>query len=849
MENENAKNDAILKDCLADFNLFEKNLKDRNVEIKTIEAQITDDPDTPPVSADVDDLRIKYKQVLDQLFSPERSIVYSYCAFGDTDTGDADPFANSIITLFRAYGNHMKLLDQLIQREVDYTFDYTTVFRRNSMCTKMMTFFSKDTGQSYLVDVLGTACRQIFESHTEILEVEAGPLKTKGLPPENLPEYINNLLTRCQQILDSVISKIDSCPGSFRYICYYLKKNVKTKWPDGGDDPWLKAIVGFFFLRFVCPAVVTPEGIGVTPSPDNEQRRKFVLVAKVLQNLANATSFAGTVKELEPIDKWIKDNTERVSKFLNALAEPPEAFLPFVITSLVSGVDVLKSLAVLQQMTRVKMVKIMRVIDNGPQADRSAIRDILSFLNLLLKHDFNAMVLKMDPSFTIEGLSQKLLTDTINSETAFKKFDADLEVEKCLTLNWLSDPEDKFLRRVQKESRKEKKKEDKAEPTDQKSAPKEGEEEIEEDKGQLVPIKLLDPVMLSLRLLSMIVPILKGSQKEERLQEMRRSEKFKHFCSYAYRLQKCDIHSLPNNERKVFWLNIFHTLFLHSYLLVGFPAKGPLQKAGFYNIFQYKIGNHLYSLSDIIELLKGTANSGDDKYKYFDKTDMRRNMGVNGVDGRLFFAMSFFHQTSPKFNAYYTETIDQQLDKAVELVINELVDPDINSVTVRVPPLFETFEEELRLYAQKKFGVKKDQGTEWVKPLLTVNITEPGGETVIENCYTSIQKVTKSKPNVVFNNPETLQPKILLDVQFNLPEEPEQEVEEEKEKKGTKLKIKYDESGFPTVPWPEQKLDNMSKEELIEYIRLCKRALKQGGTIYATLKDKSDPYLDVKDAY
>jgi len=82
--------------------------------------------------------------------------------------------------------------------------------------------------------------------------------------------------------------------------------------------------------------------------------------------------------------------------------------------------------------------------------------------------------------------------------------------------------------------------------------------------------------------------------------------------------------------------------------------------------------------------------------------------------------------------------------------------------------------------------------------------------------------------------------KLVLDVQIPLPPD-ETEVEEEEDKdKGRRLrmKVKYDENSFPTVPWPDAKLDTMSKEELIEYIRLCKRTLKQGATQYATLLNK-----------
>jgi len=63
--------------------------------------------------------------------------------------------------------------------------------------------------------------------------------------------------------------------------------------------------------------------------------------------------------------------------------------------------------------------------------------------------------------------------------------------------------------------------------------------------------------------------MLKGPQNDTKLKEIRKSEKFRNFAFHAFRLQKCDIYSLPNNERKAFWINTAHLLHLHAYITVG----------------------------------------------------------------------------------------------------------------------------------------------------------------------------------------------------------------------------------------------------------------------------------------
>jgi len=214
-------------------------------------------------------------------------------------------------------------------------------------------------------------------------------------------------------------------------------------------------------------------------------------------------------------------------------------------------------------------------------------------------------------------------------------------------------------------------------------------------------------------------------------------------------------------------------------------------------------------------------------------------MGITPLDGRVFFALCTFDQSSPKFNVYYPDIIDQQLDKAVEQVVNEMVETDMNLPGILLPKLFETYAEDLKIYSQKKYNLKNVQGMEWIKPLLSVDISGGQGEAIIENCYTSLQKVTKSKPELSFKTYKD-GVKMVLDVQINLPpDETELHDDEEKDKKRSmRMKVKYDENGFPVVPWPDVKLDEMSREELIEYIRLCKRSLKQGASLYSTLLEK-----------
>jgi neurofibromin 1 len=70
-------------------------------------------------------------------------------------------------------------------------------------------------------------------------------------------------------------------------LCAKLHAGVAAKFP---ASPRV-GVAGFFFLRFVCPALVAPEQLGLPSPPSAEARRGLVLVAKVLQNAASGVLF------------------------------------------------------------------------------------------------------------------------------------------------------------------------------------------------------------------------------------------------------------------------------------------------------------------------------------------------------------------------------------------------------------------------------------------------------------------------------------------------------------------------------------------------------------------------------
>lgn len=105
----------------------------------------------------------------------------------------------------------------------------------------------------------------------------------------------------------------------FRAICHHIWEVVDDRFPNSRHS----AVGSFIFLRFFCPAIVSPESIDLDVNPDTrETRRALLLITKVIQNLANNVVFKEP--HMKVLNSFLSDNIKQVTKFLSdiAVSEP-----------------------------------------------------------------------------------------------------------------------------------------------------------------------------------------------------------------------------------------------------------------------------------------------------------------------------------------------------------------------------------------------------------------------------------------------------------------------------------------------------------------------------------------------
>lgn len=176
----------------------------------------------------------------------------------------------------------------------------------------MFSVYTRLIGQEWLASILKEHVNAILANPNGY---EIQPDKLGGeINPETIEANALNLQTLCGNFLNSITNGTDNCPLHLREICGHLYKEVKDS--KIHHDKRYQMVGNFLMLRFLGPAIVSPETFGlVEESPSPEARRVLVLVSKTLQSIANGTT-TGDASYMSVLAEFQKTNIHPWKKFI-----------------------------------------------------------------------------------------------------------------------------------------------------------------------------------------------------------------------------------------------------------------------------------------------------------------------------------------------------------------------------------------------------------------------------------------------------------------------------------------------------------------------------------------------------
>jgi len=248
----------------------------------------------------------RYKKLIDLFTENDLTIALALCEVAPV--GDIDEIAQLILAIIRNNRElTLKLIKIVVKKEVNKTESPANLFRRNSMATRLLTIFAKYEGSYYLKRTLQPyLIKLVADSVDKSYEID--PTKIQyGDKDSN----IENLKNACQGFVD-VITNSQGIPSCFIDLCTFIAEIVEDKF----HGSHLQAVGGFIFLRFFCPAIVSPDELVAIPQSAKELRRGLVLCTKVIQNLANHVSFGVKETFMIELNGFLNGNFAPVQKFL-----------------------------------------------------------------------------------------------------------------------------------------------------------------------------------------------------------------------------------------------------------------------------------------------------------------------------------------------------------------------------------------------------------------------------------------------------------------------------------------------------------------------------------------------------
>lgn len=223
----------------------------------------------------------------------------------------------SSLFLFFGYTKKLdKLFEALLNHEIDNVSRSSDIFRRNSTLTKLLSNFAKDYGLNYLSETL-TPFIEELDRNNIIFEVE------KGGEPEDAELFMEYL----RKLVNVILNSINLMPLSFKYICTEIYNCVKQKFENAG----LIAVGSFIFLRFFCPAIISPKAFFDISVDDVKLKRTLMQLVKVIQNMANGS--LGLIKwpNLNRYTEELNIINDKIFEFLGAITDCPQKDYPFQV--------------------------------------------------------------------------------------------------------------------------------------------------------------------------------------------------------------------------------------------------------------------------------------------------------------------------------------------------------------------------------------------------------------------------------------------------------------------------------------------------------------------------------------
>nr|XP_050866902.1 ras GTPase-activating protein 3 isoform X3 [Vespula vulgaris] len=196
--------------------------------------------------------------------------------------------AQPLVRVLVHHGQLVSVMRALASHEISKLTDPTTIFRGNTLVSKMMDEGMRLAGLHYLHSTLRPAMEQVF---LERKPCEIDPTRVKDA--NTIQTNLANLKEYVERVFTAITTSGVRCPPLMCEMFWCLRELAATHFPKNKEVRY-SVISGFIFLRFFAPAILGPRLFDITTEQiDSQTNRTLTLISKTIQSLGNLVSCRG----------------------------------------------------------------------------------------------------------------------------------------------------------------------------------------------------------------------------------------------------------------------------------------------------------------------------------------------------------------------------------------------------------------------------------------------------------------------------------------------------------------------------------------------------------------------------
>lgn len=147
------------------------------------------------------------------------------------------------------------------------------------------------------------------------------------------------------------------------------------------------------------------------------------------------------------------------------------------------------------------------------------------------------------------------------------------------------------------------------------------------------------------------------------------------FLDCAAALKEADAYSLTEDERVAFFLNVYHTMIMHAYIVLG-PPDSSLKLINYFNNIAYQCSDDVFSLSELEHnIIRANMSYPSQFLSRFILPKSQFAFSLSRPDFRINFALRSGSKSEPTLGVplYRAQTLNAQLDRVTREMIDKTV--------------------------------------------------------------------------------------------------------------------------------------------------------------------------------